>query len=222
MSPTLQGFLVRLYEWLTCADLPGDGDLVFALAGRQSRKSYALEMFSQGRVPQLLLSVGRFEIRRFDDLPLPFRMNLPQRAASVAPPQRHFFVYIDNTTSAAQLIRTGRFGTMSEIRALNAWLAVREGIKSVLIVSSAAHLRRVRLCCRSLLPSAIQFRLLAVEEEGSGLRRDLWWRTAKTRSIVLAEFPKLLLYWLVLRLRSTIRNMASWFKTRVGLRDRLG
>jgi hypothetical protein len=50
----------RLYDWLACADSVADGDLIFAVAGRQSRKMFALELFSQGHAPKLLLSVARF------------------------------------------------------------------------------------------------------------------------------------------------------------------
>lgn len=56
---------MQLYDWLACVDPIGDADLIFALAGRHSRKVHALELFSLGRTPTLLLSVDRFEIRRF-------------------------------------------------------------------------------------------------------------------------------------------------------------
>ncbi len=210
MPLALQKVLVRLYEWLAVADSSGDGDLIFALAGRQSRKRHALEMFSQGQAPRLLLSVGRFEIRLFEGLPCPVKLNLPRRAAAVAPAQRHLFVYLANTISEVEFIPKGRLGTLSEIRALQTWLECRSEIKSVIIVSGAAHLRRVRLCCRGLLPAAIQLRLLPANDEDAWMRRDLWWRTGRTRSIVLPEFPKLLLYWLVLRFQSATRNVARW------------
>jgi len=212
MPRTLQRFLIRLYGWLACADSSTGGDLIFALAGRQSRKNYALEMFSRGRVSQLLISVGRFEIRSFGDLPFPVRLNLPQMAASVPPSQRHLFVHLGNRTSAVEFVHKGRLGTLSEIRALQTWLATRSEIRSVLIVTSAPHLRRVRLCCRCFLPASIRFRLLPVDEEGSGLRRDLWWQTRRNRAIVLPEFPKLLLYWLALHFESATRNVGAWLR----------
>lgn len=199
MPRSLQRLLIRLFEWLSCGDSVTDTDLIFALAGRQSRKSCALEMFSRGRAPQLLLSVGRFEIRRFGDLPLPVRLNLPQLAASVAPPKRHLFVSLAQTTAQVEFIPRGRLGTLSEIRALKTWLAARAEIRSVLIVSSAPHLRRVRLCCSSLLPVSVQFRLLAAAGEEEWSPPGLWWQSARKKSILLPELPKLLLYWFVLR-----------------------
>jgi uncharacterized SAM-binding protein YcdF (DUF218 family) len=208
LPSTSQRLLIELYEWLACADSPSDGDLIFVLAGQQRRKSYGLALASRGRAPRLLLSVGRCEIRRFNDLCLPVRLNLPQMAASVPPTQRHLFVYLANGTSEIEFICRGQFGTLTEIRALKTWLAARNEIRSVLIVSSAAHLRRVRLCCRSLLPACVGFRLVAVEEEEPWLRPDSWWQTSRTKSIVLSEFPKLLLYWFVLHLESLTRMWA--------------
>lgn len=213
MPRTLRTFLVRLYSWLACADSTANGDLIFVLAGRKSRKVCGLEMFSQGRAPQLLLSVGRFELRRFADLPFPVQLNLPRRAASVSPPQRHIFVYLDKTKSAVEFVAKGRFGTLSEIRALKEWVGAHSEVKSVLIVSSAFHLRRVRLCCRSVLPTSIQCHLLAVDEGGVWLRRDLWWQSSRTRAIVLRELPKLLVYWLVLHFQSATGNVAYWLRS---------
>lgn len=51
-----------------------------------------------------------------------------------------------------QHIRPGRFGTLTEIRALAGWPAQHPEIRSVLVISNGAHLRRIRLCCRALLP----------------------------------------------------------------------
>jgi uncharacterized SAM-binding protein YcdF (DUF218 family) len=212
MIRPLQRLLVKLYEWLASADSSSDGDLIFALAGRQNRKVYALEMFSQGRAPQVLLSVGRFEVRRFDDLGLSVRLNLRQKAASVAPMRRYFFVYLADSRSEVEFIDKGRFGTLSEIRALKTWLASHSEIKSVLIVSSSTHLRRVRLCCRSVLPASVRYRLLASRGEGKGSQAESWWRDGETRCLVLSEFPKLLLYWLVLHFRPTTWNLAPRFR----------
>jgi hypothetical protein len=192
--------LIRLYDWLACADPVCDAELIFAPAGRQSRKIYALELFAAGRAPALLFSVGRFEIRRFADLSWPVPLDLLQIAAPVQPRKRHLFVTYSDRESAVEFIRPGKFGTLREIYALTAWLAAHRDTNSVLIVSSASHLRRVRMCCRSLLPASIQFRLLAVSNDGPFLGRETWWREKTARVIVLWELPKLLVYWSLLQL----------------------
>ena len=206
--PAWRNLLIRLYRWLDLSDELGDADLVFALAGRDSRKIFAFEVFSVGRTSQLLLSVGRFEIRRFPRLVLPGQLDLLPVVASVPPEQRHLFVSMSGGTNRVELIRKGRLGTLSEIRALRSWLALRTDIKSVMIVSSASHLRRVSLCCRRLMPSGVRFQLLAEDGPGGQAREGTWWQTQKTRSVVLLEFPKLLCYWVVLKLSG------SWLQVR--------
>jgi hypothetical protein len=198
MLAIVQALVRRLYDWLACADSVADGDLIFPVAGRQSRKMFALELFSQGRAPKLLLSVARFEIRRFAKLPLPVSLDLLSIAASIPAPVRHFFVSLEAGKSAVEFVRLrGRFGTLREIQALATWLRDHPNINSVLVVSSASHLRRVRMCCRAFLPRRLQFRMLADPNENP-LEWDQWWRRREARVMVLAEPFKLLLYLIVL------------------------
>jgi len=195
---------MRLYDWLTCADPIGNADLIFTLAGRQGRKVFALELFSQMRAPSLLLSVGRFEIRRFASLSLPVPLDMVQVAAPVSPPDRHFFVIFSNNAVEVKWVPRGRLGTMSEIRALAAWLDGHPEVGSLLVVSSATHLRRIRMCCRALLPREVHVLLLDVPNEDPFLQRDRWWQSRAARAMVMAEPMKLLLYRLVLLLEREI------------------
>jgi hypothetical protein len=205
VSRSFQALLVRLYDWLNCSDPVGHADLIFALAGRESRKVFALELFSQERAPRLLLSVARFEIRRFARLPaVPVPLDLLQIAAPVSPPDRHFFVSFNNGEVEVELVPRGRFGTLSEIRALAAWLNEHRGVSSLLVVSSATHLRRVRMCCRALLPRRIQILVLGVPNEHPYLTRDRWWQSRTARALVMSEPMKLLVYRIVLSLQRAI------------------
>jgi hypothetical protein len=201
MLSVFHALLIRLYDWLSCADPVCHGDLIFVLAGRQSRKVFGLQLFSEKRAPNLLVTVGRFEIRRFANLAWPVHVDLLQIAKPVPPPERWFFVSSGTDVGTVELVRRGRFGTLSEIRALAAWLKRHPNINSVLVVTSGSHLRRVRMCCRNLLPRYVQIRLLAASDDGGFLGRDGWWRDRETRRIVLYEFPKLLLYWPVLQFK---------------------
>ncbi len=151
----------RLRAWLSQADLPRSADLIFVLAGRVHRKEYALELFRQGLAPRLLFSVGRFEIRRFSKMPLPAPLDLLKMAQEVPPPQRHYFVSFDGQEVGVKHILPGRFGTLTEIASLGRWLDANSTIRSVLVISSAGHLRRVRMCCRSLLKTDTKFAFLA-------------------------------------------------------------
>lgn len=55
---------MNLYKSLTQNDAVQAADLIFMLAGRTERKHFGLELYSAGMAPQLLLSVGRFEVSR--------------------------------------------------------------------------------------------------------------------------------------------------------------
>jgi hypothetical protein len=189
----LTRLLERLYDWLSPSDSVGSGDLIFALAGRQSRKLYALELFRQGMGNSLLLSVGRFEIRRFAQLSWPAEIDLVRVAAPTPAPMRHYFVSGEAGRSEVELISRGRFGTLSEICALAAWLRRRPQIRSLAIVSSGPHLRRVRACCRALLPEGVQLRFLSTPNDG-GLTRSEWWRDPHSRRLVVKEVGKLFVY----------------------------
>lgn len=193
----LTRLLECLYDWLSPTDPADSGDLIFVLAGRQSRKLYALELFRQGVGKDLLLSVGRFEIRRFAQLSWPAEIDLAGVAASTPAAMRHYFVSLESGKSEMELISRGRFGTLSEIHALAAWLQKRPHIHSLVIVSSGPHLRRVRACCRALLPGRLELRFLAAPNDG-WLTRGEWWRNRYCRRLVVKEVGKLFVYRLLL------------------------
>jgi hypothetical protein len=175
-----------------------EADLIFVYAGREDRKSYGLDLYRKGRAPALLLSVGRYEVRRFAELPLPAPVDLRRIAANVEPPQRHFFVGFSANGSSVERIRLGRFGTLGETQALRAWLDHRQGIRRISVVSSQAHRLRVELCCKKLLPSSIHVSFLPVP---TGLIST--WSQGRHESensarYFFSEFGKLLVYRLLL------------------------
>ncbi len=188
--------LPRLRDWLSPVDAPRSADLIFVLAGRVYRKDYALELFRQGLAPRILFSVGRFEIRRFSKMALPVPLDLLKLAQEVPPPQRHYFAFFEGQQVRTQHVLPGRFGTLTEIESLARWLSERPEIHSVLIVSSGTHLRRIRMCCRSLLNVNIRLAFLAapltLSEQSSGFA------SAKED---LMELFKLAIYWTLLKFR---------------------
>jgi hypothetical protein len=183
-----------LLDWLVRADSPARADAIFALAGHKSRKVFAIQLFEQGMAPRLLFSVGRFEIRRFPELGLPPTIDLLQVAQNIPPPQRHFFVLFEGQQFAVQRIPVRVLGTLSEIDALADWVREHPAISSLLIVSSAAHLRRLRICCRMLLPQKIRTNFLAAPEESAMPNQQNWWNEASTSKAVLSEFVKIVCY----------------------------
>jgi hypothetical protein len=170
-------------------------DLIFVLAGLDDRKRYALQLFQQRVAPKILLSVSRFEIRRFANLGLPVPLNLLERASKIPPPQRHFFVLFEGQAVQVSYVKPKRFGTLLEIEALMRWLRKHPEIHSLVIVSSNSHLRRIRMCCKSLLSDSFEVRFIAVPEDP--IRR--WDSDFAKKSSV--EICKTAVYWLLLKSR---------------------
>jgi uncharacterized SAM-binding protein YcdF (DUF218 family) len=166
-----------LFDWLARADPPANADAIFVLAGLKTRKLFAIQLLEQGIAPRVLFSVGRFEIRRFPELGLPRTIDLLQLAQSIPPPKRHFFALFENQQFTAQRIPVRKLGTLSEIDALADWLLAHPEISSLLVVSSASHLRRLRMCCRRLLRRNVKCSFVATPEENGSASTDpkaLW------------------------------------------------
>ncbi|MGB8474713.1 MAG: hypothetical protein WCE61_11575 [Candidatus Acidiferrum sp.] len=191
--------LLRLHTWLAPADAPESADLIFVLAGKMYRKEYALELFREGLAPGLLLSVGRFEIRRFSKMSLPVPLDLLKLAQGVPPPQRHYFVFFRGQEVRAEHVPPRTFGTLKEIDCLARCLAANPEIRSVLVVSTGTHLRRIRMCCRYLLASAKKLTFLAAPCPPSVPEQEL---PPASGADDLRELFKLAIYWVVLRIRS--------------------
>jgi hypothetical protein len=161
--------LKRIYDWLAHEDTLTASDLIFVLAGLQSRKEYAATLFREGIAPLVLFSVDRFEIRRFAtlDVPQPPALDLLEIARGISPPDRHFFVLLKSGQFEVKRIPVRKLGTLSEIDALADWLPLHPEIASLLVISSGTHLRRLRLCCRALLPPNSKTYMRAVPQGNS-------------------------------------------------------
>jgi hypothetical protein len=201
-----RNFLRWTHDLLSCSDPLADSDLIFVLSGRKSRKAHALELLRCGRAPKILLSVGRFELRHFPKLDLPVPVDMLKIAASVPPPQRHYFVTFEKQQVQVERIAMRRFGTLSEIEALAIWLDRHPQVTSVLVVSSGFHLRRILICCRALLPRQVVVRLNAVPNEALSEQREQWWRHKESRRMVISELVKIPCYAFLLALRSIRRR----------------
>ena len=139
-------------RWLDVGEEARKSDAIFVLAGGAARKAHGLELYRAGYAPRILLSVGRFEIRRLRELPLPTPLDLLSAAQAVPPPERHFFVEFNTSGVRCEQTRVGPFGTLSEILALTEWCQRNRQVESLLVISSGYHLLRVRMCCRAMLP----------------------------------------------------------------------
>jgi hypothetical protein len=205
-----------LHDWLSPADAARPVDLLFVLAGRVSRKQYALQLFREALAQKLLFSVARFEIRRFSTMALPVPLDLLKLAQDVPPPQRHFFVLFQGGEFRVEHVQPRRFGTLTEIASLGRWLGANPGIYSLALISAATHLRRIQMCCRSLLPRGVDVALLAVPDSFSD-SADQHSSAIQTVASDLLEFIKVSVYWVLLRLLP--RLSTTGLKTRDGTRQ---
>ena len=190
----------HLRAWLSTADTARNADLIFVLAGRVSRKEYALELLRQSLASRLLFSVGRFEIRRFSRMALPVPLDLLKLAQEVPPLQRHYFVFFYGQRVQVELVSPGRFGTLTEIKTLAQWLTRHPDIRRVLVVSSDTHLRRIRLCCRALLNPEVELAFLATPSSEATHPPANHSVFATTKEELLELF-KLAIYWILLKIR---------------------
>jgi hypothetical protein len=132
---------------------PEKVDAIFVFAGRQSRKRFGLLLFREGFAPRLVLSVGRFEWRRFASLGLPSDGGLVNLVSETEPRLRHFFVDVRRGSAACERIPVGPLGTWSESRALSGFVE-REAIRRLVVVSHRRHLKRCLLGLRLSLPGS--------------------------------------------------------------------
>jgi len=177
----------RTYDFLDVGKSPHLADCIFVMAGKQERKTYGVKMWRFGYAAQLILSVGRFEWRKFVELGLESDGGLESLVDQIPPKKRHFLVRLDRQEAFCTHIRTGLFGTRSEARALAEYLR-NISVRSLLVVSSPAHLRRAALVFRrAFRRSGIRLTFVAVPEKIS-------FDTPASRAEVWTEFRKYLLY----------------------------
>jgi uncharacterized SAM-binding protein YcdF (DUF218 family) len=200
--------LPGLHAWLSSADHARPADLIFVLAGRMSRKHYALQLYREGLAPRLLISVGRFEIRCFSKMPLPTQLDLLKLAQDVPPPHRLFFVLFQGRECHVKHVQPGRFGTLTEMASLARWIDANPEVQSVILISNEPHLRRIRMCCRYLLPRGVEVALLAVPNSFLD-SADLQSSAIQSTGRDLLEFLKVLVCWVLLTLRPHRRRRFS-------------
>lgn len=193
-------------------------DLIFCLAGLPERKRFGWELFQRGAAPILLLSVGRSEARF-----VKARAGLHDdgNIVSLLPihPEKgnHILLWADQGGVHPEVIRLPELNTFGEIWALGKVIHSR-GIRRVLVVSSAAHLRRIRYAVRKLLGvRPVQITYLAVPKGTTTLDTHRWWRSRRDTRMVIAESIKLAGYHLKYGVLRWHHRYAGSRRPRVGV-----
>jgi hypothetical protein len=134
-------------NFLNIAEPPRKVETIFVLAGKEIRKAHGIKLWNQGYAPELILSVGRFEWRKFYNLGLPNDGGLLRLVKSTPPEKRHFFVRFRSHHAEAHLIPILRYGTITEAQALSQLLHSNPPA-SLMVLSTPTHLRRAAVAFR--------------------------------------------------------------------------
>jgi hypothetical protein len=169
--------------------MPGPADAIFVFAGRESRKRTGLKLFRAGEAPRLIISVARFEWRRFALLGLEDDGGLVDLVPTIEAPKRHFFVQLGPEGASCEPVTLGRFGTWTEARAISRLIAKR-GYRRVLVVSHREHLPRCLVALRAFLPPGVEAVPVASEDPEPLSRFDEAVKLAGYRLLAAVERRK--------------------------------
>lgn len=175
---------MELPSFLDISQAPEKADAIFVFAGREERKHKGVELFDAGYAPRLILSVARFEWRRFGALGLWSDGGLADLVPTIDAPERHFFVHIERERASCDAVEKGPFGTMTEARAL-ADVIEEKRLQSVLVVSSPEHLPRCMLALKTFVPAERRLIPVASAPSDEPLAAEL----AKLAGYGLAALP---------------------------------
>lgn len=190
----MESALRQVYDYLNIGTTPKQADCIFVLAGRQERKVFGIHLWQQGYAPELILSVGRFEWRKFYQLGLTTDGGLKAMVDQTPPVRRHFFVRMAGKSASCQWVQPGWLGTWREARALAAFLT-EDPIQSLMVISDAVHLRRVAVAFRQAFRGRrLELAFVAVNASSLPAERHSWWQQPKSRSHVVKELFKYLVY----------------------------
>ncbi len=179
-----------VYDYLDVGKSPRPADCIFVMAGKQERKTYGIRMWRFGYAPQLILSVGGFEGHTFNELGLESDGGMEALVDQTPEKRKHFLVRLDRQETFCTPVPMGFMETRSEARALADYLR-NMSVRSMLVVSSPAHLRRVALAFgRAFRKTRIQLTFVAVPERPSFVLPEI-------RAQIWSELRKYLLYRIV-------------------------
>lgn len=115
------------------------------------------------------------------------------------PAKRHFWIDISHEQTTVSRATLSRVGTFEELEAVADYLKVQPP-RTLGLVSTSIHLRRMRFCCsRITFFQQINVLFWPVPEVEASPQRDGWWRSPANWGYICSEFVKLAGYYLVYR-----------------------
>jgi hypothetical protein len=176
-----------VYDFLDVGKSPHPADCIFVLSGKAGRKDHGIQLWRVGYSPQLILSIGRQEWRdsnnqetKSDDKLELFGLQIPEEG-------QHFLIRLDQQETFCEQVSIGFLETFSEARVIAKY--IRDlSIRSLLVVSSPIHTRRVSLAFRRVFrKSGIRLIFVAAPEKIS-------FDTPLSRNEIWSEFLRYITY----------------------------
>ncbi|MGE5323717.1 MAG: hypothetical protein ACM3SW_12685 [Actinomycetota bacterium] len=107
------------------------------------------------------------------------------------PARRHFWVEISGGKSLIRRADLNKTGTFGELQALAAYLKA-DPLRTIALVSTSLHLRRIQFCCSRIPFFRDKDILLWAAPAGHcSIDRDQWWKNGAGRRYLLSEYIKL-------------------------------
>lgn len=146
-------------------------DVIHVLGGGYDRLDYALVLYRQGYAPRLFVTG--------DDDAVIYKKYLVAKGAAPAD-------LVPDTSWATT--------TYEEALELKQFLAGEPAVRSVIVVSSPYHMRRVKWTFEQVLQDQVALQFAPVPLEPDPEQRE-WWRDAGMRNSVVKEYVKLGYYY---------------------------
>ncbi|THB66530.1 MAG: YdcF family protein [Desulfovibrio sp.] len=182
-------------QWLQAEDEPAPCDAMVVLAGGLSRALYAADLYNEGMAP--IIYIARTPISPNNQLLRDLGYDVPER-------EEAYRAILERKGVPAEAIQVYGDEVISTIEEAEALAQVVDA-GSLLVVTSAFHVRRVKIIYSDVFPD----RELVVCGSSYETFPEKWWTTQKSAMAVVSETAKTLFYLLGGRFRSTDSSEAE-------------
>ena len=172
-----------VYNYLDIGKSPRPADCLYVLSGNQKRDAYGIRMWRYGYARQLILRTVRSEWPNLAEHKLETVSRLESLLKQMPADEDCFLVHVDHQQTFCAPIGAGRIKIRSEARALAEHLRDRP-VRSLLVVSSPIHLRRVaHFFRRAFRKAGVHLAFVAVPENPSlsspSIQAEIWMEFGK-------------------------------------------
>ncbi len=179
LGATRERMLLAVGDFLVIHDRLHPADVIHVISGPDHRTDHAIQLYQQGYGRRMFFTGGW----------------CPEIEGNHAERGRDRAVEEGVPEGAVAIDGAWVTSTYSEALRLKAFVdgVGQPGIRSVIVVSDAHHLRRARWAYRQVLGEGIELQMAPVPFERSPYQRR-WWTDAASRQFVWGEYRKIVYY----------------------------